>query len=262
VHLWLKKEKEMRQEILEHIKELEATKDIKILLAAESGSRAWGFPSPDSDYDVRIIYMHRLNWYLSITDKKDNMDYFIGKELDINGWDIRKVLRLLRKSNASTFEWNQSPIIYQSVGGFQEELMSFSKQFFQAKHALNHYKGIARNSYESLVDKENIKLKKLFYVLRPLLAAMWVVEKETVPPMDIFNLFEVVKEEKIITTIKELIALKETVNEDYMHRLDNDLDGFILAGFAKIEQTEHLADSVILDATPLDNYFRNLLELR
>jgi len=249
----------MRQEILNHLKALETQKDIKILLAAESGSRAWGFPSPDSDYDVRIIYMHRPEWYLSITDKKDNMDYFIGKELDINGWDIRKVLRLLRKSNASTFEWNQSPIIYQSVDGFQAELMSFSKQFFQVKHALNHYKGIARNSYESLGDKDNIKLKKLFYVLRPLLAAIWVVEKETVPPMDIFNLFEVVKEEKIITAIKELIALKETVNEDYMHSLDDEIDAFIQAGFERIGKTEHLADSVVLDATPLNNYFRNKL---
>jgi len=95
----------VKEEIIEHIKQLEVTKNIEILLAVESGSRAWGCPSPDSDYDIRIIYKRSRSEYLEIDDKPDSIDYFHGALLDINGWDIKKVLKLIRKSNATPFEW-------------------------------------------------------------------------------------------------------------------------------------------------------------
>jgi len=156
------------QEINNQLAELKERKQIKILFAVESGSRAWGFPSPDSDYDIRIIYMHEPDWYLSINDKKDTIDYFHGELLDVNGWDIRKTLRLLRKSNATPFEWAQSPIIYEEEGNFRSNLLDLAKQFFQPRHNVNHYKGIAKNNYLSKTESKDIKLKKLFYVIRPI----------------------------------------------------------------------------------------------
>ncbi len=98
--------------IQEKTKELENTHAIRILFACESGSRAWGFPSSDSDYDVRFIYVHQKEWYLSIHEGRDVVEMPVNKELDISGWDLRKTLRLLNKHNAVLFEWIQSPIVY------------------------------------------------------------------------------------------------------------------------------------------------------
>lgn len=99
----------MKDEIIKHIKQLEADQNIKVLLAAENGSRAWGCPSPDSDYDVRIIFKRPKSQYLEIDDKPDTINYFHGELLNINGWDIKKTLKLIRKSNATPFKWVQSP---------------------------------------------------------------------------------------------------------------------------------------------------------
>src|SRR3954464_10534874 len=103
----------MREQIEEALGAIERECGVRILYACESGSRAWGFPSPDSDYDVRIIYIHPPDWYLSIDDKKDTLELPINDELDISGWELRKALRMMRKSNAVIYEWLQSPIVYQ-----------------------------------------------------------------------------------------------------------------------------------------------------
>ena len=245
----------MLQEIKNQLVELKERKKIKILLAVESGSRAWGFPSPDSDYDVRIIYMHDPDWYLTINDKKDTIDYFHGELLDVNGWDIRKTLRLLRKSNATPFEWAQSPIIYEEEKGFREKLLALANQFFQPRHTLNHYMGIARNSYFS----KDLKLKKLFYVIRPVLAARWIIEKQSVPPMDIHNLMEVIKDDPVKIKIEDLIQIKSKANEDFVYSIEEDIKVFIEAQFEFIENNKLEEKQALPDAAPLNNYFKALL---
>ena len=104
----------MEKEILKRIAEVEATENVTIFYACESGSRAWGFPSADSDYDVRFIYLRKPDWYLSIDveDKRDVIERPINDELDISGWDLRKALKLLWKSNPPLLEWLVSPIVY------------------------------------------------------------------------------------------------------------------------------------------------------
>ena len=139
----------MKQEIIEHINQLEKEKGISILLAVESGSRAWGCPSPDSDYDVRIIYKRSKADYLEIDDKPDSINYFHGALLDINGWDIKKTLKLIRKSNATPFEWAQSPIKYKTNNEFHSTILKLCKEYFQPGKTVNHYKGIAKSSYLS-----------------------------------------------------------------------------------------------------------------
>ena len=101
---------------------LEAQHGIRILYACESGSRAWGFPSPDSDYDVRFIYVHPLDWYLGLDEGPDTLNFPVDDELDLAGWELRKTLRLLRGSNAALFEWLQSPIVYHEAPGFRARL--------------------------------------------------------------------------------------------------------------------------------------------
>jgi predicted nucleotidyltransferase len=101
--------------ILEQLEQIEQEEQVTILYACESGSRAWGFPSQDSDYDVRFIYLHKPEWYLSIYDKRDVIERPINNMLDINGWDLRKALNLFRKSNPPLLEWLQSPIQYKEI---------------------------------------------------------------------------------------------------------------------------------------------------
>jgi len=248
----------MKNEIIEHLKKLEIEREIKILMAIESGSRAWGFPSPDSDYDVRIVFVRKYNSYLSVGKRKDTIDYFHGELLDINGWDIRKTLRLLGKSNATPFEWAQSPMVYMEEAGFRKSLLEVAALFFNPYHSLNHYKGIAKNSFSKITDGDQIKLKTLFYVLRPLFAIQWIQKNKTIPPMNIFELMEAVEEKEIIEKVKELITKKATANEDYVYQIHHQIKNYITAFFEDLENMK-MDKKELPEKEILDTYFRNLL---
>ena len=249
----------MKEEIISHIEELEQKEGIRILLAVESGSRAWGFPSPDSDYDVRIIYIRPQDWYLSIGSKRESIEYFHGELLDISGWDIQKALRLSGKSNATLFEWNQSPILYKEEAGFRQEFAECYQVFFQPRHALNHYKGIAKNAWSSLEGKKEIKLKRLFYVIRPLLAGKWVILKDEIPPMNIEPLLELVKRNDTRKKIIQLIQLKSTQTEAYTHTLEPWIEAYISEERALIEGYPEIPYREVPDLSVLNAYFKRLL---
>src|SRR5688572_7252344 len=125
--------------ILNKLKEVEQANQVQILYACESGSRAWGFASPDSDYDVRFIYVHKNDHYLSIDEQRDVIELPINDVLDISGWELRKALRLLRKSNGPLYEWFQSPIVYQSDSTFQGEILALMKLYFSPRAMMHHY---------------------------------------------------------------------------------------------------------------------------
>lgn len=250
----------MKDEIVEHIEQLEKEQGITILLAVESGSRAWGCPSPDSDFDVRIIFKRPLSQYLEIHDKPDTINYFHGKLLDINGWDLKKTLKLILKSNATPFEWAQSPIVYKDTNNFKSNIIELSKRYFQPRHTLNHYKGIAKNSYLSNNLNKEIKLKKLFYVLRPLMAAKWIIDKNEIPPMDIPPLLSIIDDQAVVNHIRELLVIKNSVNEDYIHVTESIITDFIEEEFKKIEgvQLEDQKEKEPIDM--LNKYFIDLIE--
>lgn len=250
----------MKEKIVKHLKQLEVEKDITILLATESGSRAWGCPSPDSDYDVRIIYKRPKSQYLEIDDKPDTINYFHGELLDINGWDIKKTLKLIRKSNVTPFEWAQSPIIYMEVDGFRETIIDLCKAYFQPRHSINHYKGIDKNSYINNDLQQEIKLKKLFYVLRPIMAAKWIIQKGEVPPMDIPNLIQIIDNKEIVDHIHELLKIKETVDEDYLHQLDPIITNFISAEFEFIQSAQVTDSNEEINSYKLNQTFKNIIE--
>ena len=250
----------MKEEIVEHINQLEKDEGITILLAAESGSRAWGCPSPDSDYDVRIIYKRSKSEYLNIDDKPDTINYFHGELLDINGWDIKKTLKLIRKSNATPFEWAQSPIKYKENDDFSTTILNLSKEYFQPRHTVNHYKGIAKNSYLSNDLSGKIKLKKLFYVLRPLMAAKWIIKKNEVPPMDIPNLIPIIEDKKIVSHINDLLEIKSNANEDYVHKMDNLITDFIDKEFNYVSSIQLEDNSDVQSSDQLNKKFKEIIE--
>jgi predicted nucleotidyltransferase len=162
---------------------LEAAHSIQILYACESGSRAWGFPSPDSDYDVRFVYVQAPDWYLGLDEKPDTLNFPVDDELDLAGWELRKTLRLLRGSNAALFEWLQSPIVYREAPGFRAQLAPLLPQAFNLKAGQHHYLGQLRRGLEEDLCGEQVRLKRLFYALRSALAARWIRERHTLPPM-------------------------------------------------------------------------------
>lgn len=159
-------------------------KGVRILYACESGSRAWGFPSPDSDYDVRFIYAHTQQWYLSLFDQRDVIEQAISDLLDISGWDLRKSLTLLYKSNGALLEWLHSPIVYQQQDVAISQLQRLASESFQALSLCHHYLGMAKTGWHSLAEQEQVKLKTYFYTLRTLLCCEWIINENSIPPVE------------------------------------------------------------------------------
>lgn len=139
-----------RNEVAEILSGISAEKDIRILYACESGSRAWGFASQDSDYDVRFVYAHSRDWYLSVNSesKKDVVDLPINDLMDVGGWDLRKALRLMLKSNSPLLEWLHSPIVYQAESEFVAEMQRFAKLAFTPIASAYHYLSMAKKNAE------------------------------------------------------------------------------------------------------------------
>ena len=203
----------MTETILQKLLELEQTENIKILYACESGSRAWGFASPDSDFDVRFIYARPENDYLGITDLPDNVGLPVNEVLDISGWDIKKSLKLFLKSNSTLYEWLQSPIVYQEDSLFADDLRKLMSQYFSLRSGANHYLSMAHNTLRDDLQTEQVKLKRYFYALRPALACLWIVMKQTVPPMDFDKLRVVITDYEVQNAIDELLGRKRIADE-------------------------------------------------
>jgi len=248
-----------KQAIQAHIHTLEQTQAIQVLMAVESGSRAWGCPSIDSDYDVRVIYVRPRNWYLSIDQKKEEISYFEGKWLDVSGWDIKKTLQLLRKSNATPFEWLQSPIVYAVNNNFKAKFEDLMHTFFEPQAMLGHYRGLAKNSYYSGKKDNTMKLKKLFYVIRPLLAAKWIITKQSIPPMDLPSLLPIITTPHIRQHLIALLEHKTMVDESYIHTLEPMLQNFIETELALINIVIPKRHKTRPSTDLLDQFFRDIL---
>ena len=201
--------------ILHKLRKTEEEHRIKLLFACESGSRGWEFPSPDSDYDVRFIYVRPYHSYLSIQERVDDLRFPISDELDMYGWDIRKVLKLVRKSNTTPFEWLQSPIVYGEAPGFKDELWALCQHYFEPKTNIHHYLGIAKGALDTMINEDEIKIKKLFYVLRPLLSAKWCLEKNGIAPMTIGPLMNLLPAH-LHKLVSDLIVLKAGSPEGFV----------------------------------------------
>lgn len=220
----------METRIQNKLLELEKKHQIKIIYACETGSRAWGFPSPDSDYDVRIIYKHDIDWYLSLSDKKDTIEFMSEDgELDITGWDIKKCLKLMWKSNGTLMERLQSPIVYRQENSVPTALKEYAERCFAPIAMMHHYLGMAKNSFSEIEDRNEIKLKKMFYALRATLACKWILEKDSVPPIVFMTMVnQLTFDQKLKDKIVALIELKSGKMESYIHPAEKDLNIFII----------------------------------
>jgi predicted nucleotidyltransferase len=197
----------MRNTITQKLCEIEKAEQVRILLAVESGSRAWGFASPDSDYDVRLIYVRARSEYLRLDKTRDVIEYPINDLLDINGWDLDKTLRLLHKSNPTLFEWFSSPIVYMETS-FAARFRVLMADFFSSKSSLWHYLSMAESNYREYLRGDMVKAKKYFYVLRPILACRWILDKGSPPPMAFSVLAQAELPLSLTSDIEKLLDLK------------------------------------------------------
>ncbi len=198
--------------ISEKLKEIEEKESVKILHAVESGSRAWGFASPDSDYDVRFIYVRKKEDYLTLREKRDVIEWQLDEILDINGWDLKKALQHFHKSNATLFEWSNSPIVYRTTDEWKE-IYEVAMDYFSIKSSMYHYYGTANGNYFEYLQESEVQYKKYFYVIRPLLACKYIAEKSAPPPVLFSELMRLELPEEIEKEIQKLLAIKVNIPE-------------------------------------------------
>lgn len=204
----------IRREIEETLARLEEEHAIKILFACESGSRGWGFASPDSDYDVRFIYVHKVEWYLTVLPGRDVIELPITDVYDVSGWDLRKALGLLRNGNATLVEWLSSPVIYVADQNFLNTVRDVAQQLDRPERAFHHYLHMAKKNYREYLQGESVRLKKYLYVLRPLLACLWIEQNRGSVPMRFQDLVDaLVVDVALKTAISDLLAMKRRAME-------------------------------------------------
>jgi hypothetical protein len=206
---------EIAGEILRRLEVAESEHGVRILYACESGSRAWGFASPDSDYDVRFIYAHPVDWYLAfdVERKRDVIEYPIQDQIDCCGWDVRKAMYLFSRTNGALLEWLKSPIKYIEVGPFADGLRRLENKAVSRRTLCYHYSHMARGNAREYLLKGQARLKKYFYVLRPLLAIRYIEEHDRPPPMDFQSLVDSVAPDEIKPAICRLLELKKSSSE-------------------------------------------------
>lgn len=252
-------EPEVREVILASLRKLEAQHDVKVLFACESGSRGWGFASPDSDYDVRFVYVNRLAWYLTVEPGRDVIEQPISGDLDINGWDLRKALHLARQSNPTLLEWLRSPIIYLEDTQVLPRFTELVEASFSDLRGYHHYLSMAKKNFREHLKGETVRYKKYLYVLRPLLAARWIRDRHTPPPMRFAELASATLTDKqLIAEINRLLEVKMRAGEAATSPRWDRLHEFIEAEFAAV-QTNPVEFDERKPSAPLDQFFHDVV---
>lgn len=242
------------------LREIEKQENVKILHAIESGSRAWGFASPDSDYDVRFIYVRPVEYYLSLEDRKDFIDWELDETLDINGWDLSKALQHFHKSNATLYEWSNSPIVYHTTSEW-DRVKAVSADYFSCKSAMYHYYGTAKKNYHAYLLEEMVKYKKYFYVLRPILACKWIEKKKCPPPVLFCELAWEVLEDEMKPVVERLLQAKTKMVEAEKGKRIDELNCYIRDNLAEFQgKLEVMEDDRKADWGQLDQVFRELVK--
>ena len=254
-------ENEVKEEILKRLRSTEEKEGVRILMAIESGSRAWGFASPNSDYDVRFIYSRDRDWYVAVDleDKRDVIEYPIVDEIDLNGWDVRKALKLFWKSNPAFVEWIQSPMTYINSGDFRDEALTMLPSIYSVERGIYHYRSMAKTNYRGYLREEMVPLKKYFYVLRPLLAIRWLEKYGSAAPIEFDRVLELIEENELLDSIHELLEKKKVSEEKMLAPAIPVLNKFIESELGRLEEIKLTKSDRIVEMTKLNELFHLVL---
>ena len=254
---------EIIRRIKDELSQIEREKDVKVIYACESGSRAWGFPSEDSDYDVRFIYVHRPDWYLSISKRRDVIEKPISDNLDISGWELQKALQLFKKSNPPLMEWLGSPIVYWENYKTVQEMRALAPKYYSRNACTYHYLHMAEGNFRDYLRGSEVWVKKYFYVLRPLLAILWMEQDRGVVPTDFNVIVENVEiDSSLRQAINDLIEEKKAGKELRHGPRNETISAFIEREIERLSQNKPAYPRQIAPVEPLDKLFiRSLGEL-
>lgn len=252
----------MYDEINAILEELEDDHGCRVRYAVESGSRAWGFASPDSDYDVRFLYAYPTGWYLDLRERPDTLEHFYPGDLDCAGWELRKALRLFAGCNLSLCEWIASPIVYRAEGALTDELCALAPVYFKPRKAIHHYLGTARGIRQNHLAGDAITIKRLFYIVRPLAAATWVARRGTMPPVPLIELMDAdLLPDDVAREVCEFLAAKKSAAEGEVVRVSSGLLAWMDTAFAALQEaTGELEPEGPCDWAPLNALFLRTLE--
>lgn len=221
-------------QVVTHLDRIEQQHGVVVLHAIESGSRAWGFPSPDSDYDVRFVYAHPCDWYLQLSEERDVIELPISDELDIVGWDIKKALNLANKGNAVIQEWLMSPIIYKQAPS-HKQLSTLVSEAFNPVAAYHHYRSMAKKAYFDIENTHQKKLKRFFYFARATLSAKWILDKQTRPSIEFSDLTAaLIESSDLLQGFEYLISQKAHESEQSMLEVPAELFDYVTRSYLSL----------------------------
>ncbi|MDD5200944.1 MAG: nucleotidyltransferase domain-containing protein [Terrimicrobiaceae bacterium] len=243
-------------QIQSELRRIEREHGVRALFAVESGSRAWGFASRDSDYDVHFIYAHDREWYLAVDPQRDVIETSTAGGLDLSGWDLRKALKLLRKSNPSLMEWIKSPIVYRADPVFALLFGLLASEFHSPERSFRHYLHMAQGNHRAHLRGERVRLKKYLYVLRPLLACRWIERGLGPVPMKFQILADaVIEEANLRFHIAVLVARKRAGEELDAAQKIPAISAFVEQELERLEKIVP-AETVAPETGKLDAFFR------
>jgi len=248
-----------RAEIDARLDRIRAEEGIEYLFAIESGSRAWGFASSDSDYDVRFVYRRSPDWYLSIDleQRRDVIERPIVDEFDFGGWDLRKALQLLRKCNPPLLEWLNSPIVYRADRERLERLRDLIPHCYSVPNLVYHYHRMALKNYHKYLRAEQVVHKKYFYTLRALLAIRWLERESGTVPMEFGRLYDAAAlDDGLQNEIEDLLARKRNARETDAEPRIPAIHCFIEAELDRLQARDVGRRLELPDPEPLNQYFR------
>lgn len=217
---------EVGETIREELKNIETEYGVRILHAVESGSRAWGFASPDSDYDVRFVYVRKFEDYIRLDEPRDVIEWKMDEVLDINGWDLKKAMKQFARGNATLFEWSYSPVVYKTTDEWNH-IRNVSREYFSEKAAVHHYYGTAMTTWNRYLTGDTVRYKKYFYALRPLLAAQYIERYHEIPPVLFDKLLKMDIPPVLRTATDDLLEKKKMTNEGEYNQHIPDIRDFI-----------------------------------
>lgn len=249
----------VRGKIISELHDIEENHGVKVLYACESGSRAWGFESQDSDWDVRFIYAHPMDWYLKVnvgytklTDTINRIDK--DTNLDFSGWDLKKSLFLFSKGNPHLFEYLRSPVQYIDGDTMTEWMRRNVHDYFSLKSSIYHYFHMARNNYERYLQGDIVSYKKYLYVLRPLFCCQWIEAYNSSPPVEFDSvMYEFTKDYQLLAQINLLVHKKRQGMEMDGHPKIQDIDKFIVD---RLEYYDNMTKDIKFTVTNKDNLLR------
>ncbi len=215
-------------EINRRLDDIAARAGVRILYAVEAGSRAWGFASPDSDYDVRFVYARRPDSYLSVTEIPDTLEFPIVGDFDAAGWDVRKAMRLFGRSNGPVCEWLGSPIVYREDSVHIASWRGSAETIIDPKALAAHYIGMAKRPWFVDFQEEEVRLKATLYALRAVCAAQWIVDGRGVPPVDFRVLLSGIElKPELTAAVEALLEAKSTASEKAKCQPHPEVYGFV-----------------------------------